>query len=131
MVLDMKVTGLTINSMDMVKNHGLMELYTKVNILMVKNMDTVIFVLLILQYMKELLVIILLKVREHIFGMMVKNMLVSGKITKCKVMVNWTGLTINIMKDNLLQIKEKEKALLFGVMEESMMVIGSQGNNME
>ena len=53
--------------------------------------------------------------KELVVGLTVKNMLVSGKKTKCKVKVNLHGPIINIMKVIIFisyQITKKKKKII-------------------
>lgn len=67
--------------------HGLIILYSKDNILWVKNMVRVNFNGKMDQNILVILIIILYKDMENIHGMMVENILVHGKIIKWMVRV--------------------------------------------
>jgi len=79
--------------------------------------------------MKANFILIKFKDMDIMFGLMVENMKVYGKIIKCMVKVFSVGRMEENMKDSILLTKNKEEEYLLGQMEERMMDNGKMENN--
>ena len=85
---------------------------------------------LMVQLMKVNLMEIRFKDLVIIGGMMVKNMKVHGKTTKCMVGVFLHGLMEENMMDNTPLIKNQDMVSIVGVMVEFTRVNGKMGSRM-
>jgi hypothetical protein len=124
MELSMRVNGRKINSMVKVKNNGLMVLCTRVIMFMARSMGGVNSFGQMDQYMKDNLLITILRVRACIAGQMVGLILDNGNLIKCMEKECSLGQMVEGMKVNILKIKSKERALSIGQMEENILESG-------
>ena len=62
---------------------------------------------------------IVIDFREHMFGLMVDNMMVNGKLIICTGREYILGRMVEDMKENTLMIKNMDLVLIYGQMEEN------------
>lgn len=97
----MKVSGCKENDKDLVSKYGLMAPNMLDNGNIIKPMDKGLYIMLMEIFIKVNGLMIRLVDREHIHIKMVPNMLVSGKTINKMVMVSNSGLMDKSMKDNI------------------------------
>lgn len=68
--------------------------------------------------------------RESIYGKMDASIMVNGKIMIWKVMVSITGVTGDVMKDNITMIRNVDMGFTIGQTVDATRAGGSKVNNM-
>jgi len=110
---------------------GLMELVTKVIMLMERNTAMGGSHGLMEAHMMDSSLITISMDRESTNGQMVDSMKVIGRIIKWKEEEFLHGLTIEDMKESTMTTKKKGMVSFIGLMGENMKVSGKMENNME
>lgn len=114
-----KAFGLQICSMVKVSRHGLMALYMKECIKMVKRKERVTLNGEINLNTKGIFKTIILKGMGNTFGMMVEGLKESGWIIRCMVEGCSNGQTVEYMKVSITKIRSMDLESFLGLMEES------------
>lgn len=81
-------------------------------------MEKELYILQIIQCIKETSIIMIFKVSEHIHGVIKENMKVNGIKIKCMDKEKFRGKMAEIMKENIKMIKSMDMEYLTGQMEE-------------
>lgn len=131
MVQNILVSGKRISSMVKVQKLGLMVLPIKENIEKEKNMEKEILSGKMDLLLKEILLIMILRVQVNMCGQTREYLQANGKTIKWMDLEYLRGLTVEFMKDNMKTIKNVGMEYFFGLMEENMMVNGQRVSNME
>jgi len=131
MARNMKANGKTINNMVKGLKLGLMGLCILGYIPKEKNKEKASLCGKIMLLTMENLIIIILKAKELITGMMEENIKDNGLIIKCTGLAYFHGQIIKNMKDTTIKIKKMAMEFLHGLMENNIKVIGKTENNME
>jgi len=122
--VDTKVNGLVINNMDTVMKNGLMVQNTQDNIIKASSMEKENSYGQINASMKESSKIIILMVVAYTNGTMIESLKETGKITKWKAKESLLGLMVENMLVIILMIKSMELVLSNGLMVGHTMAIG-------
>lgn len=129
-VLNIKVNGRKISSMDMANRYGLMKLFTKGNIKMEKNMGKVLFFGKMTVAMMASLFRIIFMDLENMCGKMEESIKEIGKTIKWKGKEFLLGLMAENMKESTRMIKRKVLEFLPSEMGEPIKENGRMESSM-
>ena len=119
-VIFMKENGKTIWLMVTVYINILKDLNTKEIGLMTSNMDSVLNIGLMVHSMKENFILPLNRVKENMFGVVVKHITVIGCKIRFLVLEQWFGLMVKNMKENSIAVHCTDEEFIFGLTDESI-----------
>lgn len=123
-------TGIMIYSTVMEKRLGQMGHFTKENITKALNREKVSINTWMVLSMKAIGFKIKYKVSVHILGLMVKFLLVNGKIITCMVKASLAGQMEDNTKVNIATIKKKGLEFILGPMVDNTQDNGKMASNM-
>jgi len=128
--LSSSVSGLMTNRMVMGMRYGLMVMFTKVLIRMVKRMVKVYLILETIMSMKASSRITIFMDGVSISGLMVKSIRESGVLIKCMVKGSLFGMMARCMKESMSIIRGMVLANSSGLVVNSILDIGRMVNSM-
>ena len=114
--------------MEMEQKVGLMEQDMKDNIMKVKKMEMVLYILLMALNTKEISILMIFMGKGLINGQMGDFMMVNGKKIRWMVKVKLNGLMVNHMKVNIKMIKNMVRVYFNGRMVENIQDNGTKVN---